>query len=487
MKSLVRLIVPFALLGALVASSLAFAADKDTLLVTEGDEAFRQSMSDDGRYVAYISDESGQALRKDLKTGEEIIVSRHEGGARPNANDVIESPMLSSTGRYVAFGSTDQDLDEDYDDGFPTVSVTQIFVYDVVNDETTLVSRADGPDGKSVGSFAQLGGISDDGRYVAFSSGDDLGTGSTTFGNFFRRDLQENETDLTSRDDDETPVEPAESPSISGDGKFVTLPTFEDLAGDDADGQLDAYRRDVENGETIMVSRTAGGAPIPGGGINVRAISADGSKMLLLTDEPLDAVDTNDDTDTYLRDEAASTLTLVSRKDGANGGVGDGDSFPAGPEALSPDGRFVGFGSRANLDPADDGSERQIYMRDVLAGATILASRPDGSSAGAGNSDSGGSSVAANGGFIAFTSTATNLNASDGDPDSDVYRRELSPTGPTLSGTDPSSPADDQTPLVTGTAQPGSTVRIHGAAGASAAADECPGVVIGSGSADGSG
>lgn len=473
------------LIATLALSSSAGAADNDTVLISTEGSAFAVSMSDDGRYVAYVDDD-GEAVREDLLTGEVVALSRHEAGGAP-ANDLIDVPQLSADGRYAAFGSTDQDLDQDYDDGFPVVSVVQIYLRDIDAEETTLASRADGANGPSADSFAELGGLSDDGRYVSFKTSDDLGTGSSTFNHYFRRDLQTNTTVQTNVDGDEVPVEGAggELPRISGNGRFVILMTAAEIAGDDTDGDTDVYRRDVAAGTTEMVSRGSTGNPIVGN-VYSRAISGDGSKLLLHTDEQLVAADTNSDTDTYLK-EVGGPLTLVSRADGANGAVETGDSFPSGPGSLSTDGRFASFRTEANLDPDHTDSTVQLYMRDVTAGTTELISRPDGSATGVGNGASTGGQVSLNGGFVAFRSSASNLNPADTTTDDDIFRRELSLEAPELTATDPASPADDVMPLVSGTAPAGSEVRVFGDTGLLAANDGCPGEVVGTGTASGGG
>jgi Tol biopolymer transport system component len=128
--------------------------------------------------------------------------------------------------------------------------------------------------------------------------------------------------------------------------------------------------------------------------------------------------------DVYVRDLVAGTTVLVSR--GANG-KSNGSAF--GP-TISADGRKVAFESSAtNLDPADTDTAWDVYVRDVTAGTTQLVSRasgPDGTKAGgAERLSSAGSYISEDGRSIVFDSNATNLDRDDRDDNDDVYVRDL--------------------------------------------------------------
>ena len=75
---------------------------------------------------------------------------------------------------------------------------------------------------------------------------------------------------------------------------------------------------------------------------------------------------------------ATGTLDLVSRANGADGAPADPGGF--GP-SISADGARVAFATAARLDPADTDDAVSIYVRDLAAGTTTLASRGDGAAA----------------------------------------------------------------------------------------------------------
>lgn len=96
---------------------------------------------------------------------------------------------------------------------------------------------------------------------------------------------------------------------------------------------------------------------------------------------------------------------------------------PCREVALSADGRFVVFRSFAStLVPGVTGD--QIYRRDLSLGSTLLVSA---SAAGtAANGSCTDPDVSADGRYVVFTSSATNLHPDDVDATFDVFRKDLS-------------------------------------------------------------
>jgi Tol biopolymer transport system component len=94
-------------------------------------------------------------------------------------------------------------------------------------------------------------------------------------------------------------------------------------------------------------------------------------------------------------------------------------AFPA----ISADGRFVAFQSSAsNLGPGDTNDAYDVFVRDRLTGSTERVSVD---SAGVqGDQDSFFPSISADGRFVAFESFATNLVAGDGNGTIDVFVRD---------------------------------------------------------------
>src|SRR3954469_2160711 len=107
----------------------------------------------------------------------------------------------------------------------------------------------------------------------------------------------------------------------------------------------------------------------------------------------------------FVRDLDANTTELVS--------VGDerraGDAFRE--PSISADGRYVAFHSRANeISPVDAEAKRDVFVRDMQAGLTVVVSRASGRLGLAGDGPSGNPSISASGRFVAFDSRATNFS-----------------------------------------------------------------------------
>jgi Tol biopolymer transport system component len=130
---------------------------------------------------------------------------------------------------------------------------------------------------------------------------------------------------------------------------------------------------------------------------------------------------------------AVNDTTLVSRASGPTGAPADDRSDHA---SLSADGRLAVFVSQAdNLSADDNNSVANVFVRDLQAGTTTLVSRADGPAGAGADADSTDPSISADGRYVAFASTATNLSNADLDtcdglyympgPCPDVFVRDL--------------------------------------------------------------
>jgi Tol biopolymer transport system component len=221
-------------------------------------------------------------------------------------------------------------------------------------------------------------------------------------------------------------------PVLSGDGRLVAFDSFAtNLHADDLDRTSDVFVRDLQTNATTLVSRASGATGAKGNSYSLAAaMSADGRYVAfesLATN--LHPSDGDAVRDVFVRDLQTNTTTLVSRATGATGAKGDGMSLRA---TISGNGRFVAFESTAsNLDPADTDTGQDVFVRDLATNTTTLVSRASGVSGAKGN---GGSSRPAvtDDGFVVFQSLATNLSPSDGDAIMDVFARDLGSATTTL-------------------------------------------------------
>jgi Tol biopolymer transport system component len=216
--------------------------------------------------------------------------------------------------------------------------------------------------------------------------------------------------------------------SVSGDGRFVAFwSRASTLVAGDTNGTNDVFVHDRSTGVTERVSVDSKERQAVGGDrdgvldINYGrpAISADGRFVVFASSATnLVSGDKNQTVDVFLRDRAAGTTERVSdasRKTEANG-----ESWRP---AISPDGRFVAFASYAdNLVAGDTSVASDVFLRDRQAGTTERVSVSSSGQQADNNSES--PAVSADGRFVAFVSSASNLVDGDTDGVSDVFLRD---------------------------------------------------------------
>jgi Ca2+-binding RTX toxin-like protein len=294
-------------------------------------------------------------------------------------------------------------------------------------DDLILVSRTTGGAAADGGSFSPA--ISADGRFVAVESGaDNLSTGdNNTFTNIFVRDLQASTTTLASItfDNSAGANDNASNPSISADGRFVALASSADnLSTGDNNSFSNIFVRDLQGSTTTLASVTFDNSAGANDDSFDPEISADGHFVAFQSGaDNLSTGDNNTFPNIFVRDLQASTTTLASVTFDNSAGANDGSFSPA----ISADGRFVAFSSSAdNLAPDDNNAVLNVFVRDTQPpGTTTLVSRAAGP-AGAG-ADGGSSSpaISADGRFVAFSSGADNLSAEDDNNVQNVFVRDL--------------------------------------------------------------
>jgi Tol biopolymer transport system component len=172
-------------------------------------------------------------------------------------------------------------------------------------------------------------------------------------------------------------------------------------------------------GPERIVLRQAWQDPRPG--TAGAAVSTDGRHVAFVSAERLLPADTNLLDDVYLLDRTSQRLTLASV--GYLGTRANGTSV--NPQ-LNADGRYVAFDSSATvLTAAPDRNETvDVFVRDSATGTTTRVSLgPGGQEA---NGRSAHPAISADGRWVAFESSATNLAAGDANGVGlDVYLKDL--------------------------------------------------------------
>jgi Tol biopolymer transport system component len=262
-------------------------------------------ISADGLHVAFesfastFSADDGDLINdifvRDTQANTTTMVSRGTGVPGPAGNNNSVLPSTSADGRYVAFESYATNLAASND------SIFEVFVRDTVNNTTKLVSRGAGPGGVPGDGQSVRPSISADGRYVAFDS--DAGNwepdSDDSVIDVFVRDMVNNTTTLVSRasgaagaggDGDSIFA------SISGDGGQVAFMSEADnLDTESNDSLIDIFVRDTAGNTTTLVSRATGAAgAVADDDSFLPAISADAGSAAFSSDAGNLDPDSND-------------------------------------------------------------------------------------------------------------------------------------------------------------------------------------------------
>lgn len=382
-------------------------------------------LSADGRYVVFqssatnlVTGASGaQVYRHDRMTGATVLASVATTG---NAgNNVSRDPSVSADGRYVAFASFASDLVAGDTNG-----MSDVFVRDMQLGATKLVSSAGLPADASSGLSGLSGAreISDDGRYVAFTSfATNLVAGANngvqqiyvkdmTAGAVVRASVNA----LTGEAGDRT----SQTPSISGNGQVVAFRSestnFSPLSTSGITPEI--FARDLVAGTTTIESA---GAAATGRSATTPVLSFDGRYLAFESTGVLDPRDLDNGTlDIYLRDRVAGTTVLASLSTTALPGA-----TSASP-SISGDGRWVAFRSLDdNLVVGDLNGLFDVFIYDRTTETIKLVSLNDADQQA--NMASFGPSVSFDGHLVLFGSTASNLVTSPPSTGNQLYVRNL--------------------------------------------------------------
>jgi Tol biopolymer transport system component len=395
------------------------------------DSSFEATVSEDGRYVAFASfasnlvpgDTNGPFYGVDV-----FVRDRRTGitervsvsSGGAQGNDQSFEAFVSGNGRYVAFYSSASNLVPG-----DTAGYGDVFVHDRLTHTTERVSVSTG--GAEGEGFSGDPSISADGRYVAFvSSAYNLVAGDNWNGvpDVFVRDRQNGTTECVS-------VVPSggqhESGTwsvqarISADGRFVAFSTYAtNILPGVVGARPTVYVRDRQTGAIDLVSVDMGGQQAPNTS-GTPSISADGRFVAFMSNaSTLVPGDTNDMFDVFVRDRQAATTERVSVD--SLGSQSNGGSYSS---SISADGRYVAFYSSAtNLVPGDTNGWDDAFVHDRVSGLTERVSVASDGTQGNSLTQSSFTSMSADGRFVVFPSYSNNLVPGDTNGKHDIFVRD---------------------------------------------------------------
>ncbi len=403
-------------------------------------------VSADGRFVAFQSDASNlvpgdtnedtDIFVRDRQTGVVQRVSVAWNGME--ARDDSECPAISGDGRFVAFRSRAWNL---YPGGANLGNPRwDVYVHDRQEGTTKRLSVA--VDGGEPDFESGCPDISADGSRVVFHSyatnlvEDD----NNEYFDVFVVEIATGEVRRVSTTPDDKDADGASfNPVISGDGRFVAFESWASNLRLPAPAQqapllpftTAVFVTDLETGDCEAVSINAhDDYPYSPQGISFApAISFDGRYVAFLSEawnlvQPYPAHRAH----VYLRDRIAGTTTRVSAEDAVGDCGRPGTDFPCkwawhGSPAISDDGRFVAFATRASsLLPANLYHGDQVYLFDRVGGRLRrLSVEPNGWE---GDGCSVEPALSGDGKILVYRSSSTNLAADDPNDGTDILAQE---------------------------------------------------------------
>jgi Tol biopolymer transport system component len=395
----------------------------DSLEAHAGLPSSAPALSADGQRVVFSTlaplaagDANGlsDVYLRDLAAGTTVRISASAAGPEPDGGSF--APALSADGRLCAFASDAENLVPGDDNG-----VSDVFVKDLQSGALWRVSvatggaQADGPSGEPA--------LADGGSAVAFASlASNLdGPDQNPSWDVFVHDLESGATELVSRSSAGVQaLGKCADAALSTDGALVAFAsTADNLVPGDTNASWDVFVRDRAAGTTVRAS--VGAAGEQGSGGSFEPVFAAGGALLAFEGEAVGLMPEQVlfFSDVFVKDLASGALELVSISTGGVQG-----NLSSGSPALSTDGRYAAFRSRAeNLVPGDGTGPGgwDVFLRDRLAGITVRVSTAP--SGGDPDGTSSSPAVSADGGLVAFDSLAENLVAGDANGVQDVFAR----------------------------------------------------------------
>ncbi|HSK77934.1 MAG TPA: hypothetical protein VLQ45_15895 [Thermoanaerobaculia bacterium] len=368
-------------------------------------------ISGDGRTVAFLLAGVPYLFTVDRLTGVRAPVTASAGAF-----------SLSDDGRRVAFESDDNSqAPGQVDDN----QENDVFLYDRATGATTLVSHTASDPAKAGDQASTRPVLSADGRWLAYGS---LATDLVAGLRHGDSSLDLHLYDAAAAENRVATLHPpgmasvtawgeADTPSVSADGRYVTFSSYGDRLVPtqvDRNRASDVFLYDRVTRKTILVSRSATSARTAGNAHSTSPRISRNGAWILFQSHATDLVPGQQDSpgtlDVFLYERRTGAVTLVSHSRASHLRAARGDSRG---EALSADGRFVVFTSLAtDLVPRQRDSRftQDLFVYDRRTGAVTLVTRtPATGAAWTGNGSSHFSSMSPDGAFIAFDSAATNL------------------------------------------------------------------------------
>ncbi|WP_395375149.1 hypothetical protein [Marinicella sp. W31] len=369
-------------------------------------------LSTNGRYLIFSSYGSNlvpndnniglDIFWQDLVTGELRQVNTNQNNL-PITNNIISAfSAVTPDGRYVALSMSGDDLPD-------SSGTTNLYIKDMQTGDLTNVSDYNNGVDYFRTQYRYIY-LSDDARYVAFSTGSQLDILHTTSTfQAYRKDLWNDTYDLisTSMDGLSTADESVELTAVSDNGQYYLMESrAENLTAEGSQNVVQLYLHDMNSGSTSVVSVTpAGDVSTTSGTFFASAVSNLGTVAFASNKGDLVVADNNQTFDAFLyRNGVNQRLNLNNGQERSPSAVFYLD--------ISGDGSRVVFADYG--DDVNQSFTQQTFAFDTSDDSLQLISRS--MSGVEGNQNSVRPLLASDGSRMVFLSRATNLMVQSNSP-----------------------------------------------------------------------
>lgn len=423
----------------LLSPQLVSAAQPAGIPVTANGDSIGASLSDDGRYAVYVT------VATNVKTGitdvnadqdvfvydslnkTTTLVSHQNGALTTAGNGKSGSAVISGNGRYIAFTNDSTNLIAGQTD---TNADMDLFLYDRSNGSIVLVSRSAGSAITTGNNGVRSMAISDDGRFVVFTSeATNLVSGQVDVNgglDVFLWDRNTGTTKLLSHaNGSETTAANAVSDevvSIDQSGAKVVFSSIgTNLIGgqSDTNGGLDVFVNSTSGNGNTLVSRSSSSSTTTANGPSQGGkISGDGKWVVYAsqgTNVVTGVTDNNGGLDVFLFEFQTVTNRLVSRNQLISSQTGNDDASTQ--LAIDASGSKIVYASKATdvvSGQVDTANSLDLFYYDRGSGTNGLVSSSSSNSSTAASGASSNPSISDDGKFIVYESLGSNLVSGQG-------------------------------------------------------------------------
>lgn len=423
----------------LLSAQLVSKAQPTGIPVSANGDSVATSISDDGRYMVYTTAATNVKTGiTDGNAGPDVyiydsvnqtttLVSHQNGILTTAGNGKAGNAVISGNGRYIAFTNDSTNLVAGQTD---TNADMDLFLYDRTNGSIVLISHSAGSNTTASNNGVRSMAISDDGRFVVYTSeATNLVTGQTDANgglDVFLWDRNAGTSKLLSHSSssETTAANGTADELVSIDqtgARAVFSSAGTDLIGsqNDSNGGYDVFVNSTSGNSNTLVSRSSGNASTTANGTSQGGrISGDGKYVVfasLGTNVVSGVTDNNAGLDVFLFQVQTVTNSLISR----NQLISNQTANDASTTQLAIDGTGtnIAFVSKATdlvSGQVDAGNSLDVFVFNRPISGTSLVSSSSSNGATAASAASSNPTISDNGRYIVYESLGTNIVSSQG-------------------------------------------------------------------------